>query len=466
MKRITCCLLTIPLILSLVSCNDSPSDTVINTTKEENISDDDIIITMATNGTEFYDTNGENMIDKFNKMNNGYKIITKSYRTEGIDEDGRISYSFDDNALCLDIMKGEVVDIVYDCFEDAGKFHALAEKGAFSDLNGFLENDPQVNRNTLNDHILELCEINNELPFLPLGYGINTLAGYSKYVGEKENWTFNDMIDLWEKMPGNSLIGGVTAPNTKDYVYLNILSMNMSSFIDFDNCKAYYDSKEFLDILKFCNSFDYGEGFYKGGEQTDAPLFVWSLHIPGFDDFHNELRSYEEPITFVGYPSDNANGTQIELAGDIMAISALSSSEKQQGAWEFLKMFAEEDYQKNMAIPQYRDANIGTFGGQLCFPINNVVFEELGKERYDKEMDSNVVSMQGKEVDVGYLTKDEYDRLVNLINNTKHIHIHMEYDIIDIINDEIWAMFANEKTPEEVAGNIQERVETMVSERS
>ena len=105
-------------------------------------------------------------------------------------------------------------------------------------------------------------------------------------------------------------------------------------------------------------------------------------------------------------------------------------------------------------------------GGQLCFPINNVVFEELGKERYDKEMDSNVVSMQGKEVDVGYLTKNEYDRLVNLINNTKHIHIHMEYDIIDIINDEIWAMFANEKTPEEVAGNIQERVETMVSERS
>ena len=42
----------------------------------------------------------------------------------------------------------------------------------------------------------------------------------------------------------------------------------------------------------------------------------------------------------------------------------------------------------------------------------------------------------------------------------------MEYDILDIINDEIWAMFANEKTPEEVAGNIQERVETMVSERS
>lgn len=463
MKKLTYYLLSIPLILSLTACSNSSSGTekkgsssTVKNDIDEGNSSDDIIITMATNGIDFYDINGENMIDKFNKLNNGYKIKTKSYAIEDIN---------DDNTLCLDIMKGEVVDIVCDCFYDPGKFHTLAEKGAFCDLNTFLENDPQVNRNTLNEHILELCEINNELPYLPYGYVINTLVGFSKYVGEKENWSFDDMIDLWKKMPSNSLIGGVGNLNTKDYVYLNILSMNMSSFIDFDNCKAYYNSKEFLDILNFCNSFDYGEGFYKGGEKTDAPLFLWGLHISGYDDFHANLLSYKEPITFVGYPSNNGNGTQIELTGSIMAISAMSSQEKQKGAWEFLKMFAEEEYQKNMAIPQNEDTDNGMSDNQFCFPINNKVFEELGKERYDKENESNIVSINGEETDIGYISKNEYDRLVNIINNTKRVNIHMENDIIDIINDEIWAMFADEKSPEEVAKNIQERVETMISER-
>jgi len=118
-----------------------------------------------------------------------------------------------------------------------------------------------------------------------------------------------------------------------------------------------------------------------------------------------------------------------------------------------------------MAIPQNEDTDNGMSDNQFCFPINNKVFEELGKERYDKENESNIVSINGEETDIGYISKNEYDRLVNIINNTKRVNIHMENDIIDIINDEIWAMFADEKSPEEVAKNIQERVETMISER-
>jgi ABC-type glycerol-3-phosphate transport system substrate-binding protein len=464
MKKVFFSIMAISIFLSALSCSDkSPS-------RKESIvteNDDNIIITMATSGANYYDIDGNNMVDKFNALDNGYEIRLKNYMTDAENQSDNNHLSFDDNALCLDVMKGGVVDIVCDCFSDPGKFHSLAEKGAFVDLNKYMENDPDVNRDTLNDHILKLCEIDGKLPFLPFGYIINTLAGYSKYVGDKENWSFNDMIAHWEKMPENALIGGIGSSNTKDYVYLNILSMNMSSFIDFDKCEANYDSKEFLDILNFCNSFEYDEGFYKGSEETDAPIFLWGLHIMGFDDFHNDLLNSEiDPITFVGYPSDSSCGTQIEISGNIMGISALSSPEKQQGAWEFLKMFAEEKYQENMAVPAIEDAGIGISGEQVCFPINNSVFEKLGKERYDKENVSNIVTMGGKEVDVGYLSKSEYDRLVRLIDDTNRVNIHMEDDLNNIIIDEIWSMFAEEKSPEEVAKNIQNRAEMMVSEKN
>jgi hypothetical protein len=42
----------------------------------------------------------------------------------------------------------------------------------------------------------------------------------------------------------------------------------------------------------------------------------------------------------------------------------------------------------------------------------------------------------------------------------------MEDDLNNIIIDEIWSMFAEEKSPEEVAKNIQNRAEMMVSEKN
>ena len=41
----------------------------------------------------------------------------------------------------------------------------------------------------------------------------------------------------------------------------------------------------------------------------------------------------------------------------------------------------------------------------------------------------------------------------------------MEDDILEIINDEIFAMFRNEKTSDQIAANIQNRVQILISER-
>ena len=70
------------------------------------------------------------------------------------------------------------------------------------------------------------------------------------------------------------------------------------------------------------------------------------------------------------------------------------------------------------------------------------------------------------EIDKGYLTKAEYDRLVELINSIKKVNNELDNDVFQVINEEVQSMFAGEKTAEEVADMIQNRVQILVSEKS
>ena len=123
-------------------------------------------------------------------------------------------------------MKGEKLDIIPNIFTDPGKFHVLTEKGAFANLNQFINSDEILERSELFDEVLRACEINGELRYMPISFSINTLAGSSKYVGTKENWNFDEMKKLWKSMPKGSTINGHT---TEDYVYYALLRGNISS---------------------------------------------------------------------------------------------------------------------------------------------------------------------------------------------------------------------------------------------
>lgn len=76
--------------------------------------------------------------------------------------------------------------------KNESNYQILQNKGAFVDLYSFMENDPEVNTDTLDTHVLEVNEIDGKLYTLPDFYHINTLQGESKYVGTKENWTFDE----------------------------------------------------------------------------------------------------------------------------------------------------------------------------------------------------------------------------------------------------------------------------------
>ncbi|WP_303834889.1 ABC transporter substrate-binding protein [Ruminococcus flavefaciens] len=466
MKKITaiCVLMT----FSMFSCSDAKSQNKSEQLRTNNNfaksdsetmdnfnSGEDIILTMPIMAEHQFFFGERDLVKEFNDADNGYKIVLKDYAKdfdtssgEGISHDSALDY---DREQVLDIMKGGIIDIIPNSFFDPGKFNILAEKGAYADLSSFIDNDDEIHRDELFDTVLEACEINNELKYMPLSFSINTIFGNKKYVGDKENWTFDEMKDLWEKMPDGSTINGHT---TKDYVYYALLRGNIDSFIDYDKAECHFNSDEFVDMLDFLNSFDCSNGYKEDIDYSNAE-FLRSSAIYGFRQYHQFFYNISaDEMTFVGYPSDNNCGSFFDIGNSQIAISATSSPEKQQGAWEFIRMLVSYDC-------QYGNGFSGAMfnNSEFALPINRKAFDDMGKELYNHEKTS------GDNAEEDYLTKAEYDRLVELIEKTKKVNIKMEEDIFEIINDEIFALFNNEKTSKEVANHIQDRVQLLINER-
>lgn len=453
--------------LSAFSCTSkapaaaTASDTQAEKEPQTERSGEDIILTMPIQAVHRFCFGGRDLVQEFSDADNGYKIVLKDY-AEGFDPAAQPSFSVDslldwDRELTLDIMKGGIVDIIPVCFTEPGKFHILAEKGAFADLNTFIDSDDTIDRKELFGNVLEACEIKGELRYMPVSFDIDTLAGPTGYVGSRENWTFDEMKKRWEKMPEGATINGYT---TESNVYYTLLRENLSSFIDYDKAQCSFDSERFVSMLDFLDSFDDHTG-YKMEKDYNAPEFLRDFPISGFMQYHQLLGQYQVgDLSFVGYPSDEGGVSYFDIGVDKIAVSALSSPEKQRGAWEFIRMLISYDCQYGNGFSGYNGTD-----AQFAFPINRKAFEDMGRDQYSHEGETVFDPVSGQEVKGPYITKAEYDSLVELIEDTRKVNAEMERDIYEIINDEIFAMFWHEKTSREIAGNIQNRVQLLVSER-
>lgn len=450
-------------LLPLFSC----SNTKTLSTPETKITSNDqneLTIKLASLNSN-YTVNNIDPIKVFNELDNGYKIEIIDYSSyyDSVDNNYGEAYNDPDNKICQDIMNGDI-DILPD-FIGKKKYMSLANKGAFVDLNDYLKTDPDVNFSTLNDHVLDLCSSNGHLYFLPLSFSVSTLCGYEKNVGNNENWTIDDMISLWNKMPEDSAF---TMSETKDDVYNSLIQSNIGSYINYDNCTCSFTSDKFIKLLDFIDSFEeplsYKEDF------ASAEAFIHPITIKGFQNFHELLWNEQNAkLSFVGFPSQDGSNSAIYIDNGMnLAINALASEEVRKGAWEFLSFLESYDYQYELISGNISTDDEGNefdgLGQECCFPMNKNAFEKKKNEFLEKSGQSNKMSVNGQQYDIGYINQEEYTKLIDLINGTTYINFDVDQNINMIISEEIQNMFNGDQTPTQTAEAIQNRVVLVINE--
>lgn len=465
------------LMLSAVSCSntvkkaeistDSSSVNSSNNSQGESTQEkkEDIILTFAMSGDT---SNIDKIIKEFNEADNGYQVQIKRYFDQ-FNEDGSSNiltveeYQYIDIELLQDIMNTTDIDIVCDCsFANIVYHEILQNKGAFVDLYTFMENDPEVNTDTLDTHILNLNEIDNKLYAMPTFYTINGLYGESKYVGTKENWTFDEFVEHWNAMPPDSTLMGAT---DKDGVYNVVLGRNLNNFIDYENVKVNFDSPDFKRMLEFCNQFELCLAD-KATYNYDAPSMLSPFIVTGI--MNAPLFDQDNGKTCVGYPSNNGNGAYLSSSNFCYSICASSSPEKQKGAWEFIRSLLKEETQIEMAIPHISGGGVSEdyYSREIGYCVNKNAFNSIAQKLINKEYFPATSIDKGIEFDTRFPTEKEIKELRRYINSIGRWENGTSGPINAIVVEEASAYFAGGQTIDETIEHIQNRVSLWVSEQS
>lgn len=401
------------------------------------------------------------LIEQINDEFGDYRIEVKEYGEYSTQEnpEGNI------DAINQDFIAGTAPDILV--MED---FSPIENMGAFEDLYNLIDNDPELNRDAFIPQILEYAENNGKLYGLPLEFAISTNVGKTKYVGEKENWTYAEYIDTVTKLKDKIPYTYTHLIESDYYERKSILTQfdNFKSFFDLEKGTCDFDNEDFINILEYCyNSSDNADlneykelSLEEQAEQYTKMQFacrkdqalLYNCYISNFESYLLITAGYfdNEEITFVGFPSNDGTGTQIHFF-ESLRINAASKNKEH--AWEFIKRLMDYTYKDSMI-----------FGITKESMKNAAEFAKKPSKRNDTHYTGEYFHTGNKLLEIGDVTDKEIEGVYHLLDIAKKEKI-IPYDYIEIIYEEADKYFHDKCTAKQAAEMIQNRLSIFIAEQ-
>ncbi len=414
---------------------------------------DKTILTMAT----VYDMELSPVIIEYNKKSEKYRITLKDYSIYNTEDD----YQAGSKKLNADIISGNIPDIV--CVSNSDSLENLASKGLFVDFNELIKKDQNFNREDYLQNIFDAFERNGKLYTLVPSFYPFTVMGKTTDVGSEMGWTMDDLESLVASKPKETKI-------FSDVVKSTILAygsyMCMDEYVDWDKGTCNFENEEFIRLLEFANqfpeSYDQSESNYEERSSEEELAYrngktlLQVNNLTDFSDFHRIQKvAFGEDVTFIGFPNASKNGSAIS-ANFELSISAKSGN--QDAAWDFVKIFFDDDYQDLVSY---------------VWPVKLSSIEKKKEEaqKVDTYTDENgkevpyeeTYMVNGKEEKLGTVTDEECQKVMKFLKSLNQV---MRYDmkVYEIMDEETGAYFAGQKSATETAKLIQNRVQTYLNE--
>lgn len=399
----------------------------------------------------------------YNKKSDKIRITIKDYSVFNTDDD----YMAGSNKLNTDIISGNVPDLL--CVSDASSFQSFVSKGLFTDINELMKNDKDFDRSEYLENILDAFASDGKLYSLVPFFQVFSMVGKTSNVGEEMGWTMEDLNKLIASKPeGTKIFENMT--QSQIMYFSNNLSID--SYIDWENGACDFNKQEFKDLLEFAKQFPketaMDDGMMKEAVAVDGnyenqetlykkdKVLLMENYLYGFDELHRLQKvTFGEDITFIGFPTANKKGSAIS-PGLQLAISSKSAAKDD--AWEFAKTFLSEEYQDGVTWGWPTKLSSIEKKKQMEQKPQTYI-DENGKEvEYEETYTEN-----GKEKKLGRVTDEECAKVMKFIESLTQV---MRYDekVYEIMEEETGAYFSDQKSVEETAKLIQNRIQTYLSE--
>jgi len=384
----------------------------------------------------------------FNKASDKYHVEVEEYGAEDW-EAGQTRFN-------SEIVSGGGPDIID--LSMSGNADLYIAKGLLEDLTPYLDADSQINRENYVEKAFNAYERDGKLYGIVSAFSVQTVIGKTADVGSEPGWTIDDVMALMDSKPeGTELFEYCT----KDGVLSYCCMMALDNFVDWETGECKFDDGYFEKVLEFANRFPKEIDWDEDRDSTptkiqSGKLLLETLSLSDMQYYQMYSLMFDEPVTFIGYPSNGGSGSYIVPS---VALAVNTKAKNKDGAWEFLKTFLMEDYQS-----KYIEWYFPTLKSAL-----DAQFEEAMTEEY-YEMDGEKVKQPKTtwgyddwEAEIYAATKEQVDAVKELIEITDGV-VSNNQEISNIISEEAAAFFEGQKSAKDVAGIVQSRVKIYVNE--
>ena len=331
------------------------------------------------------------------------------------------------NQMATDIMSGNGPDIIL----YAGNYRQLQSEEYLLDLTGYINGNNGINEADYFSNVINAAKTGDKLFYMPVSYAIDGIAtDKSNIRAGQTGFTFDEYTKFVKEVcnGANPIEGSRLEVICKLYSYMSDTCVEGKN-VDFDN----ESFRALCDYVKN-NVNDKSFSMCTGAKDTWFPSFYYFLSEYGYNS---------KNMTLLGYPSTDGRGPVINVVTSV-GISAGAPSVVADGAWEFIRTYLSDEVQSIIATREFN-------------PVNMAAYESVARTCLDSMNKANP------------LITPMDDTVINSYKDillSSSVTDNNDPAIIIVIREEMPPYFIDQKTLEEVLPIINNRVKTILSERS
>ncbi|WP_091021000.1 MULTISPECIES: ABC transporter substrate-binding protein [Paenibacillus] len=431
------------IITSLTACSSGGSSTADKVTSK----DGKTVLTLSvTESIPFYQTVEKKFEEKYPDID----LQINAYKTG--EQWGSGEYEKYRNSMNTAMLSGKSMDIIE---VDDLPLKEYVSKGFLLDMNDLLNKDQTLDKDDLQMNILDGLKVNDGMYTVPLGYRLRAFVGDGEMLSNA-NVKFDDKTWNWkefekvskeviQKKSGTDKLYAL-ASYPPELLFQEMLVENYAAFVDPSAKKATFDSPEFVNLFEQVKQM-YEEKIVTSEEAKPGNQMFNSTSITSPIDFiEGPYMLFDQPKLLQSPQAGETGDRKGSRVSTIKQFAIHAKSPVKDEAWNFISFLLSEEVQ----MLQDRE------GFSMLKSVNENKIDNLR----EKVKNGEYKLPNGEMAKVS----DEQFAVFKQVVQTADQYVDLDVKVLSIAGEESVAFFSGQKTAEEVAKLIQNRVTTYLNE--